>query len=347
MSFARYIRDKAFALAMLALVLAFLTLALVVFGYGTVATAFIDLVVVLAAAAALVYDYLLRRSFYQRLYYLLRDLDQPHLIAELLDRPAFFEGRLDHDALRAAGKSMNDIILRHRRASEEYRDYLETWVHEIKTPLAACGLILENNKGSLAPSLSLELARVEAFVDQALYYARSATLEKDYLIQKVSLGSLVKSALQKRARLLIEAGMALDLEGLPPDLEVLSDPKWLDFILGQIIANAVAYRKPQPTMQLSQVLWLLRMPALTQTPSPTLVQAPSIGRAILPPCGSKPCCLRRAPCMSGFSSVSGTTASASRQKMWRGCSTKASPVRTGASTSDRLGWAFTCANACA
>ena len=79
---------------------------------------------------------------------------------------------------RLVSKSMNDTIADYRRRNEDYSRYIETWVHEVKTPIASCKLIIENPFRSVTRSLEEEIDRIDQYVEQALYYTRSAVVEK-------------------------------------------------------------------------------------------------------------------------------------------------------------------------
>ncbi|MDR1928438.1 MAG: sensor histidine kinase, partial [Oscillospiraceae bacterium] len=129
-------------------------------------------------------EYIGKRRYYRALQTLLAQLDRRYLLSELLEYPDFFEGQALCDALRAAGKSMNDEIAGYKRASAEYREYIELWVHEIKTPIAAAMLCAENSGAS---AVLEELEKIEGFVEQALFYARSSHVEKDYSIKETAL----------------------------------------------------------------------------------------------------------------------------------------------------------------
>jgi signal transduction histidine kinase len=236
-----YLADRWPTLLIAVLVDGFLAMVLYVLGLDTGAIVFVELIALLGIAAALILDFLRRRRFYNMLRVASEALDQKHLIAEVVQAPRFLEGAVTYEALCAAGKSMNDAIASYRIASEEYRTYIETWVHEVKTPIATAALLVENNRDETTSAIESELMRIEAYVEQALYYARSMYVEQDYAIRAVDLEGVVKAALRRRARLLIEHDVAPRFEGL--DLEVLADPKWLDFVIGQIVENAVKYRQ--------------------------------------------------------------------------------------------------------
>ena len=80
-------------------------------------------------------------------------------------------------------------------------------------------------------------------MEQALFYARSENVENDYLIRQVSLKDCVHSSVVHNKRLLIQNGVALDLGNL--DELVLADSKWVEFILSQLLVNAVKYRRKE------------------------------------------------------------------------------------------------------
>mgnify|MGYP002240990503 CR=1 FL=1 len=160
--------------------------------------------------------------------------------------PDLCRGRARVRVLRRVGKAACDEVAEGRRQTDDYRDYIESWVHEAKLPLAAAHLILENLDGSeddlsRVDDLGRELARVERYIDQALYYARSEVVERDYLIRRWDLKTLVTGAIKANARELIAAHVAPVCENL--DFEVFTDEKWLEFILGQLIQNSIKYAR--------------------------------------------------------------------------------------------------------
>lgn len=166
-----------------------------------------------------------------------------HAVVDLLERPVFYEGELSYKALRKIALESQHQTADAQAQMNEYRDYIETWVHEIKTPLAAARLMLQNEPTTNARSLQAELSRTEELAEQALYLARSTSVEKDYVIRQTSLTNLINTAIKSRAHTLIAAGMHVDISDVAEqDLQVVCDSKWLVFILGQLIDNAVRYR---------------------------------------------------------------------------------------------------------
>lgn len=194
----------------------------------------------------IVIEYARRRRFLHQLERAAEELESPAWVQEMVQCPTYAEGELEYEVLRRVGKAACDEVAEGRRQTDDYRDYIESWVHEAKLPLAAAHLILENLDGSeddlsRVDDLGRELARVERYIDQALYYARSEVVERDYLIRRWSLKTLVTGAIKANARELIATHVAPVCENL--DFEVFTDEKWLEFILGQLIQNSIKYAR--------------------------------------------------------------------------------------------------------
>lgn len=240
MGLGAYLADRLVPLAVGAASLAFAALVMVVYGMDAAAAAFVCGVLVLAAAVALVLDWLHRRAFYRRLEDALDALDETYLATELTERPGFPEGQLFFDALDRESRAMRDRIAAARRRSREYREYVETWVHEIKTPIAAARLVARNNPSPATESMDAELDQIEGYVEQALYYSRGTSLDRDFQIRQVALAEVVRDALRHKARTLIGAHVAPELGEL--DYTVRADPKWLSFVIGQVLVNAAKYQ---------------------------------------------------------------------------------------------------------
>ena len=93
----------------------------------------------------------------------------------------------------------------------------------------------------MADAMDAELGRIEGYVEQALYYARSTTLDRDFQVREVVLADVVRAALRRNARTLIDARVTPELGEL--GLTVSADPKWVEFMLGQLMGNAAKYRR--------------------------------------------------------------------------------------------------------
>ncbi|MDR3072651.1 MAG: sensor histidine kinase [Clostridiales Family XIII bacterium] len=189
----------------------------------------------LGGIIALLYEYTKKRVYYNHLLTQLSELPQKRLISEIMEPPTFCEGVILWDVLKAANKSMNDEVARLEKANREYREYVELWVHEIKTPISGVRLICDNNGYD---EVADEVEKIEKYVEQALFYARSESVERDYAIQTLDVHTFVGGVIKRNAKYLIARKIKIEhhAEG-----RVYADPKWLEFILQQILDNAVKY----------------------------------------------------------------------------------------------------------
>ena len=121
----------------------------------------------------------------------------------------------------------------------EYREYIETWVHEIKTPIASARLIIDNNQNEVTRNINYEIGKVEEYIEQVLYYSRSNDVSKDYIIKEVTLITLVRNVVKRNSRYFIDKKISIDMEGV--EGTVYGDSKWLEFILNQVIGNSIKY----------------------------------------------------------------------------------------------------------
>lgn len=173
-------------------------------------------------------------------------LSERYLISEVMELPEQAEDQVYYRLLKMAGKSMLEQIGEVQRERQEYKEYIEQWIHEVKTPITAIKLICENNRCSFTRELMAELENINRFTEQALYYARSEHTEKDYSVREISLSDVVHGAIADNKYLLRQNNVAVTVEDV--EYSIYSDDKWLRFILDQLISNAVKYRADQPVL---------------------------------------------------------------------------------------------------
>ena len=186
-----------------------------------------------------IYDYFNRKKYYDELINNLKDLDKKYLISDVIDEGSFLESKILYHIINETTKSMKDDISNLRINNKEYREYIELWVHEIKTPIASSKLLIENNKSELTKSIGEEITKVESYIEQALFYARSNALEKDYIINELNLKLVVNKVIRRNSKILIEKKVKIEI--LDIEKIVYTDSKWLEFILNQIISNSIKY----------------------------------------------------------------------------------------------------------
>lgn len=197
--------------------------------------------------AYLVMSYYTRKVQIEKLLKLAEQLEERYLLSEVMEKPERADDQVYYRLLKLAGKSMLEQVNEVRRERTEYKEYVEQWVHEIKTPITAMKLLCENNHSQVTKELLVELEKVNCYIEQALYYARSEHTEKDYSVREIRLFDVVHQSIAENKYLLLKNGVGIDLQ--ETDDTVYSDEKWLCFILNQLIVNSVKYRTEQPILK--------------------------------------------------------------------------------------------------
>ena len=193
---------------------------------------------------AITIEYNKKKQYYNTLLNNLNDLKEKYLISEIVKTPNFIEARILKNILQDTGKSMLENVNYYKNIQEDYKEYIELWIHEVKIPIAASKLIIENNKNEITKSIEEELDKVENYTEQALFYARSNAVEKDYIINKTKLKDIVNGAIIKNKSTLLNEKVSIELSNLK-DEDVYTDSKWALFIVNQIIQNAIKYSKKE------------------------------------------------------------------------------------------------------
>lgn len=249
MKLSEYLLDRIFSLICM-LVAALVLLALLwLIETPAVFILFAEVILLAAYSTALLYDFFRKQSFYNLLQKMTEQLDIKTLLGELMVPPHFLEGQILVDVLRCCNKYQNDQLACAEQENREYREYLDSWVHEIKTPITSARLIVENEKNPTTLRIDDELRKIDAYVEQVLYYARSTDVEKDFKVEKTTLQALVYAALKTYSKPLIQVGGKPVLKEL--DIPVAADSKSCTFVIGQILSNAIKYRKDDLQVEFS------------------------------------------------------------------------------------------------
>ena len=199
--------------------------------------------IILSLLISMLIEYYSKKSYYNNLLEKLDELDQKYLLSEVISKANFQDGNLFKEILEETGKSMLENVNKYKYAQEDYKEYIELWIHEIKTPISASKLIIENNKNEITKNIEEELDKIENYTEQALYYARSNTVEKDYIITKTNLKDIVNMSIIKNKTIILNNKIELDIHDL--EKQVYTDSKWVVFILNQVIQNSIKYSKKE------------------------------------------------------------------------------------------------------
>lgn len=225
-----------------------LSLFLLVNGNSIDSILFIGLVWILILFCYLLKTYWNRKTQQDRLLCLAEQLKEPYLLSEVMEKPKQAEDQIYYQLLKMANKSMLETIGEIKRERADYKEYIEQWIHEIKTPIAVMKLICENHRSPITKNLLVELEKTTRFTEQALYYARMEHTEKDYSVREISLFSVVHQAIAENKYLLLQHQVCIELQ--ETSQTVFSDEKWLCFILNQLLVNAVKYCTTQPILKI-------------------------------------------------------------------------------------------------
>ena len=189
-------------------------------------------------------DWYRKKKYFEIITERVKDLKEPWLIAELLPVSYTIEDEIYQELLRKVGSSAIEEIHKIEDEQKEYEDYIEQWIHEVKTPITSIHLMLENriseNPG-LKRDLNVELSRLENDVELALYYARSEQIYRDYLIQKLNFRKVLLKVVNKNRTVIMNRSVAIDLD-CDEALYAYGDEKWLVFMLTQVLLNAIKYK---------------------------------------------------------------------------------------------------------
>lgn len=234
-----YIRDKNVSIILRFIFIAFVVYILHLSRVQNVTTNFVIALWVVLSSIEFVYDYTKKSIYYTKVETSLKELDKKYLLPVVIEEPSFLEGKILYNVLSVTDKAMNEEVNTYKFNQEEYREYIDLWVHEIKTPIAASKLIIENNKNEHTLSILEEIEKIENFIEQALYYSKSNEVEKDYIIKETDLKRCVSNAIKRNKKIIRENKICIDLEDF--NSKVYCDGKWLEFVLNQIIVNSIKY----------------------------------------------------------------------------------------------------------
>lgn len=149
------------------------------------------------------------------------------------------KGLLEEDyqaLLRALSSERTALALEDRNRIQDMTDYYTLWAHQIKTPIAAMRLLLQEEP---RPELEGELLKIEQYVEMVLGYLRLGSDSTDYVFRDSDLDSLIRQSVRKYARLFILKKISLYFQATGKT--VLTDGKWLSFVIEQLLSNAVKY----------------------------------------------------------------------------------------------------------
>ena len=243
MNFIDYLKDRRKTIGFLIFATISIQILLLVYPMHLVIRLYIFLMIPVCYFIGTVWEYARAKSFYENVQKNLEQLEEKFLVVETIPTARFSDAKILKEVLQETNKSMLEHVNRYKQSQEEYKEYIELWIHEIKLPLATSHMIIENNPSSVTKSIEEELFEMEELVEQALFYARSNTVEKDYCITTTNLKDLVHDVIKHNKQTCIESKIRIQTEEI--EQKIYTDPKWTGFILNQIVRNSIKYRREE------------------------------------------------------------------------------------------------------
>ena len=239
MKFQYFLKDKKFFIISF-LILWFLIL-LLLFAYKVSVELIIafSLLLFIFAILVILIEYFKKKKFYNALITITANLDKKYLVTEMLTTPDFLEGKILYNTLYEIDKSMLEHIKTYEENIQDFKEYIEMWIHEVKIHLSSLVLMVHNNQKLLSGKITKTIQRLDNYVEQVLYYIRLENSEHDYLLKKCNLGKIVHKVIKRNQDSLLFHKISIEIKNI--NEIVISDSKWLEFIINQIISNSNSF----------------------------------------------------------------------------------------------------------
>ena len=263
MKLGNYLKDKLISIIAFLFMSFSILILLGIFAVNYTLIGMIALLLFIGGSVFLFGDFFRKKKFYDTLLDNSEKLDRAYLSVEMMPEPSFYEAEIITEILSGFAKDMADHVQKYEIESISFREYIEMWVHEIKLPLSALTLSLHNYKQKVQmgeaeeedtehffSKQEKELFRTNEYINQVLYYTRSENAEKDYHITKLQLKNVIRELVMENRNVLQDAQIEISVRDIT-EKDVLSDSKWLSFILGQLISNSVKYAREDVQSRIS------------------------------------------------------------------------------------------------
>lgn len=246
MKFSKYLKDNLVNIIIYIATVVLLAFILVAFKVQNQAIIITLIVLVFSSLVILLNNFFRKNKFYEQFCRNLEKLDKKFLILETLPEPNTYEEKIMVDSLYEINKSMLENINEYQKNINEFKEFVEIWIHEVKIPISSMVLKCHNNKEKYDKSFLSLIRRLDNNVDEILYYVRSENTEKDFAISQVDLKEVVRSVSIKNKDDLLENNVSFETD--LKALNINTDKKWLEFILNQIINNSIKYKKDEDSI---------------------------------------------------------------------------------------------------
>lgn len=216
---------------------------LILFSSGPVGASFYDIVymdfLIIAISVFFMFvDYKRWKCNYKEIYESVTSGNEINL--SILGGNHVFEVSLIKEILKIKDREKNEKVQEVKDNLDEINDYMTKWIHEVKIPLSVCELILDKmEETDISEQLRLEMDRIKFLINQVLYISRASSFSEDLQVAEINIARIIKSVVKKNASFFIAKKINLNFEDI--DFNVITDEKWISYIIDQIINNSYKY----------------------------------------------------------------------------------------------------------
>ncbi|SEM72053.1 hypothetical protein SAMN04487786_2418 [Paenisporosarcina quisquiliarum] len=244
MSVSEYVRDKRYFLLFYTCLMLFISMVMLFSEndqYNLSNVLYINISCVIFVCLYITIGYFYRKAFFKGLVETIENAEEQFAIlfpeVQTNQQKRFLELlKKIHQDNRNQLQHLND-------EKKDQQEFILSWIHEVKLPIAASRLLMENSenktKDYLIDKFEDELDKIDNYVEQALYYSRIDSFSTDYFITEVTANQIIKSSVKKYSKLFINKEIQFQMDDSTQFVQ--SDSKWLGFVIDQIIANSIKY----------------------------------------------------------------------------------------------------------
>lgn len=164
----------------------------------------------------------------------------PDINLTRMDAPSDEAETLQQEIMHILNRMRMNAETANQKTLEEMTDYYTMWAHQIKTPIFALRLLLQENPTENKEALT-ELFKIEQYVEMVLGYLRTEDMSSDLKLSRCELDPIIREQIHKYAGIFVSKKLSLTYEGIAES--ILTDEKWLGFVIGQILSNALKYTR--------------------------------------------------------------------------------------------------------
>ncbi|MGK4468469.1 sensor histidine kinase [Mammaliicoccus sciuri] len=244
MKFTEYAIDKVYTFIFFSILMIFVSLMMFVSIdslYSVNYILYTNLCAIVFFLLYIVFGYYFRNKFYLELKHLILNKDRD-IVVDMI-KPQNNKQQIVINLLNVINDKHSIYLQKLYDEKRDQQEFIISWIHEVKTPISASRLLLENSQDKsndwLVNKTEDELDKIEGYIEKILYHSRIDSFSKDYFITEVNLDKIIRNSIKKYSKLFIDKNISIEIDEI--EKYVQSDNKWLLFIIDQFISNSLKY----------------------------------------------------------------------------------------------------------